>query len=42
MASEPVRSHHVELEGVQSIVPSEKPIVPFRYEELELISSARE
>ena len=42
MAGEPVRSHHVELEGVHPVVPSEKPIVAFRYDELELISSAPE
>ena len=42
MVPEPIRSHHVELEGVQTAVPSDKSIVTFRYEELELVSSARE
>jgi hypothetical protein len=42
MVPEPVHSHHVELEGVQTAVPSDPSIVSFRYEELELVSSAPE
>ena len=40
MIPEPVYSHHVEFEDMQTAVPSDKAMVAFRYEELELASPA--
>jgi hypothetical protein len=42
MVPEPLYSHHVEFEGVQTAVPSDKAMATFRYEELELASPASE
>lgn len=40
MVPEPIRSHHVELQEVQTVVPGDKPIFKFCYEELELVAPA--